>query len=92
MCAGEFNQLLFDNIEISYRIDARSAKLFSLKIMKKTKTPYYLHLITGEGFKMMTLAEAHQYSFQNNLEVWNVHESIDMEPDYFESPLPDEGS
>ena len=53
--------------------------------MKKTKTPYYLHLITDKGFKMMTLADAHQYSLEKNIEVWNVHESIDMEPDYFDS-------
>ena len=60
--------------------------------MKKTKTPYYLHLITGEGLKMMTLTEAHEYSLRNNVEVWNIHESIDMEPDYFESPFPDKDS
>ena len=62
------------------------------KIMKKTKTPYYLHLITDKGFKMMTLAEAHQYSLEMNVEVWNVHESIDMEPDYFDSSLFVKGS
>ena len=55
--------------------------------MNKTKTPYYLHLITDKGFKMMSLTEAHQYSLKKNVEVWNVHESIDMEPDYFDSSL-----
>ena len=60
--------------------------------MKKTKTPYYLHLITDKGFKMMTLAEAHQYSLEKNVEVWNVHESIDMKPDYFDSSLFVKGS
>lgn len=60
--------------------------------MKKTKTPYYLHLITGEGLKMMTLTEAHEYSLRNNVEVWNIHESIDIEPYYFESTLTDKDS
>ena len=52
---------------------------------KTTKLPHYLHLIKGKGFMMMTLADAHQYALENNADVWNVHESIDLKPEYFDS-------
>ena len=52
---------------------------------KTTKLPHYLHLIKGKGFMMMTLARAHQYALENNADVWNVHESIDLKPEYFDS-------
>ena len=51
---------------------------------KTTKLPHYLHLIKGKGFMMMTLADAHQYALENNADVWNVHESIDLKPEYFD--------
>jgi hypothetical protein len=52
---------------------------------RKIKQPHYLHLIQGKGFMLMTLADAHQYALENNTDVWNVHESIDLEPEYFDS-------
>ena len=52
---------------------------------KKIKLPHYLHLIKGKGFRMMTLTKAYQYALENNVDVWNVHESIDLKPEYFES-------
>ena len=52
---------------------------------KTIKLPHYLHLIKGKGFMMMTLADAHQYALENNTDVWNVHESIDLKPEYFDS-------
>jgi hypothetical protein len=53
-------------------------------MMKTTKLPHYLHLIKGKGFMMMTLADAHQYALENNADVWNVHKSIDLKPEYFD--------
>jgi len=76
----------------------RSPKCFTLKALfqskfsnifirmtRKIKQPHYLHLIKGKGFMMMTLADAHQYALENNADVWNVHESFDLKPEYFDS-------
>ena len=54
-------------------------------MIKKIKLPHYLHLIKGKGFRMMTLTKAYQYALENNVDVWNVHESIDLKPEYFDS-------
>ena len=54
-------------------------------MIKKIKLPHYLHLIKGKGFRMMTLTKAYQYALENNVNVWNVHESIDLKAEYFES-------
>ena len=54
-------------------------------MIKKIKLPHYLHLIKGKGFRMMTLTKAYQYALENNVNVWNVHESIDLKPEYFDS-------
>ena len=54
-------------------------------MIKKIKLPHYLHLIKGKGFMMMTLTKAYQYALESNVSVWNVHESIDLKPEYFYS-------
>ena len=53
------------------------------KIIKKKKL-HFLYLIEDVGFKMLTESEAKKYKKDNGDVIWNVHKSIDIEPDLLE--------
>ena len=54
------------------------------KIMKKKKKLHFLYLIEDVGFKMLTESDAKKYKKDNGDVIWNVHKSIDIEPDLLE--------
>ena len=53
------------------------------KIIKKKRKLHFLYHIENVGFKMLTESEAEKYKVDNGDVIWNVHKSIDIEPEWF---------
>jgi hypothetical protein len=49
------------------------------------KKLHFLYHIEDVGFKMLTESEAEDYKTANGDVIWNVHKSIDIEPEYLET-------
>tara|TARA_B100000123_G_scaffold210516_1_gene159482 strand:+ start:248 stop:430 length:183 start_codon:yes stop_codon:yes gene_type:complete len=52
--------------------------------MKKNKKPHFLYLIdrdNGSELKMLTEAQAKQIALTEEVEVWNTHQALDLEPE-----------
>lgn len=52
--------------------------------MTATLEPHYLYMIKDTQFKLLTVEQAAFIALMDDTEVFNVNESLGMEPDYFE--------
>ena len=56
-----------------------------MKTAPNKKKLHFLYHIEDVGFKMLTESEAEDYKTVNGDVIWNVHKSIDIEPEYLET-------
>jgi len=52
--------------------------------MKKKVEPHYLYLVKNTRMELLTEAQAAHLALMGDVEVFNVNESLDMEPDMLE--------
>lgn len=53
--------------------------------MKPNLEPHYLYMIKDTKLKLLTVEQAAFIALMDDTEVFNVNESLGMEPDYFEA-------
>ncbi len=52
--------------------------------MKKKVEPHYLYLVKNTRMELLTEAQAAHLALMEDVEIFNVYESLDMEPDMLE--------
>lgn len=52
--------------------------------MQNNKEEHFLYLVKDTKFKLMTVAQAAHLALMDDVEVFNVSESLDMEPELIE--------
>ena len=55
--------------------------------MAKKKKAHFLYLVEKNGtsdLKLLTETDAARMALIDDVSVWNLHQSLDMEPDYLE--------